>query len=103
MPIESVKIVPYTSRSYDYRAFDSGNQEIDNWFHNNASQNEKLNQSRTHVLVGNDHESREVFGFFSLVNTQIDHLDASAVLGEEVQISNARNSPYEARRLEIHT
>ncbi|MFZ1382684.1 MAG: GNAT family N-acetyltransferase [Scrofimicrobium sp.] len=72
--------VPYRSRAYDYVRFSSGNRELDTWLREHGGQNQRLNRARTFLLVRTDPSSREVIGYFSLVNFQIGPKDAEQIL-----------------------
>jgi GNAT superfamily N-acetyltransferase len=52
------------SRHYDRSVFDSGNQEIDHWLRNFASQQEISGVSRTYFLV--NMKTQEILGFSAL-------------------------------------
>lgn len=80
MQVKQFVIVPYRSKAFDYAAFSCGERSMDLWLQQVAGQNERLNRSRTFLLVSAVHESRDVHGYFSLVNCQITPSDASAAL-----------------------
>lgn len=73
--------VSYRSKAYDYASFSCGVELMDLWLQKSAGQNERLNRSRTFLLVDAGHESRVVYGYFALVNYQIAPEDASVVDG----------------------
>lgn len=81
MHLDRLKFVPYRSKAYAYSSFSCGNPDLDLWLQTSAGQNERQNRSRTFLLVDCTHESREVQGYFSLVNSQLLPREASAAAG----------------------
>lgn len=75
------QIVAYRSKAYDYANFSCGNDDMDRWLQQSAGQNERLNRSRTFLLVESAHESRRVCGYFALVNCQVSPEDSALIQG----------------------
>lgn len=71
--------MPYRSKAYDYAGFVCGVETMDTWLQKHAGQNERLNRSRTFLLVDKSPESRKIYGYFALINCQISPADASLI------------------------
>lgn len=74
-------LVPYQRRKYDYRAFTCGEPEMDRWLAEYAGQSERKNTARTFIAVNPEQESREVWGYFTLRNAQVEPADTAAFSG----------------------
>ncbi|MFT4187515.1 MAG: GNAT family N-acetyltransferase [Aeromicrobium sp.] len=75
-----LKLVPYQSKRYDYTSFACGHESMDTWLQRHAGQNERLNRARTFLLVDRLEASRQIYGYFSLLNYQIVPSEATLVL-----------------------
>ncbi|MGO1590569.1 MAG: GNAT family N-acetyltransferase [Ancrocorticia sp.] len=76
---DSPVLVPYMAKAYDYRSFCCGEPQLDEWLTRIAGQSEKRNETRTHLLVNGTAESREIYGYFALQNSQIRPDEASHI------------------------
>lgn len=83
MSLTKPQLVAYRSRAFDYRSFCCGSSDLDEWLSRYAGQNEKRQETRTHLLVSGLPESREVLGYFALQNFQIAPQQASKVRNKE--------------------
>jgi GNAT superfamily N-acetyltransferase len=59
--------------SHDASGFDSGNGPLDRWLVRYAGQNERRDATRTFVAS----RERSVYGYYTLVAGQLEHLDAT--------------------------
>ncbi len=75
-----LRFVPYRRRAFDYANFSCGDENLDEWFHLFAGQNQRMNRARTFLLINEAVDSSQVIGYFSLVNCQITPLDAGRIL-----------------------
>ncbi|MFT8637392.1 MAG: GNAT family N-acetyltransferase [Pseudoclavibacter sp.] len=74
-------LVPYRRRMCDYRAFTCGEPEMDRWLAEYAGQAERKNTARTFIAIDSEQKSREVWGYFTLCNAQVEPADAAATSG----------------------
>jgi len=87
MEKDQFKIVKYKRRAYAYADFSCGNASMDCWLKENAGQNERANRARTFLLVNADEHDRTVYGYFSLVNCQLEPYEARLIHGSQYRYS----------------
>lgn len=68
---KDLTLVHYSPKTYDYRSFYSGEPELDEWLAKYAGQSEKRMQTRTHLLIGPEPESRYIYGYIAIANFRL--------------------------------
>ncbi len=79
----TVRFAPYRSKTFDIDGFDCGVPELNEWLRYYAGQNQRLNRARTFLLLPAANDSRQVLGYFTLVNSQLSPDHASAALNRK--------------------